>query len=149
MTCNRSTSADTWNALGDCADLNGDAGQQWVALYACRNNEVMQPILADSLKAVRESSIIPAGYTTGIHMFGSDSIFNMNNKTYDWNQSAPGVFVYFQIDEEAPVKAGTSGSAFTAGWIALAAAAGMAVGAAGSVLFRETAGKKKETAAGS
>ena len=57
MTCNRSTSADTWNALGDCADLNGDAGQQWVALYACRNNEVMQPILADSLKAVRESSI--------------------------------------------------------------------------------------------
>ena len=59
------------------------------------------------------------------------------------------VYVYFQIDEEAPVKAGTAGSAFTAGWIALAAAAGMAVGAAGAVFFMKTAGKKKETAAGS
>ena len=143
VTCNRSVKADTYEAMNDCADLNGDVGQQWLALYACKNNKVMQPILADSLKAVVKSMELPAGYTTGIHMFGQETAFNLNNTNYDWNQSAPKVFVYFQIDEEAPVAA-TSGSAFTGGWIALAAVGGAALGAVVTAVSMTSIKKKKE-----
>ena len=145
VTCNRSVKADTYEAMTDCADLNGDVGQQWLALYACFDNRVMQPILADSLKVVTRSAELPAGYTTGIHMFGQKTAFNLNNTNYDWNQSAPGIFVYFQVDEEAV--AGTSGSAFTGGWIALAAAAGIALGAVVTAVSMTTMKKKKEGAA--
>ena len=146
VSCNRSVKADTYEAMDDCADLNGDVGQQWLALYACKNNKVMQPILADSLKAVVKSTEIPAGYTTGIHMFGQETAFNLNNVNYDWNQSAPKIFVYFKIDTEAPAAA-TSGSAFSGGWIALAAVAGIAVGAVGAALTMTSIKKKKEDAA--
>ena len=120
-------------------------GQQWVALYACRDNKVEQPILADSLKAVTGSSEIPAGYETGIHMFGSDSAFNLNNRMYDWNQSAKSIYVYFQVDKTAPVQeASTAGSAFSGGWIALAAVAGMGLGALVTGVSMKTVRRKKE-----
>lgn len=131
VTCNRKESDKTYKALDNCADLNGDVGQQWLALYACRNYQEMQPILADSFKVVVGSSEIPAGYgKAGIHMFGSDSAFNLNSKLYDWNQSAKSMFVYFQIDKTAPVgEASTSGSAFSAGRVAVAVICGVCFGA--------------------
>ena len=131
--------------LGDCADLNGDVGQQWLALYACWDNKACQPILADSLKAVVGSQEVPAGYETGIHMFGSESAFNLNNKMYDWNQSAKSIFVYFQIDKDAKIgDTSTSGSAFSGGWIALAAVLGMGLGAAVTAVSMKTIRRKKE-----
>ncbi len=146
--CNRSESDDNYKVLGDCADLNGDVGQQWLALYVCRNSEVMQPILADSLKVVVGNSNIPAGYEAGIHMFGSKTAFNLNSKLYDWNQSAKSVFVYFQIDKQAPVKEmQTAGSSFTGGWLALTGVLGMGLGAGITALVMRTFRKKEEAAA--
>ena len=145
VTCNRSESAKTYKALGSCADLNGDVGQQWLALYACRDYEEMQPILADSFKVVVGSSDIPAGYdNTGIHMFGSDSAFNLNNKMYDWNQSAKSVFVYFKIDETAPLGgASTSGSAFSAGTAAIIGICGVGLGALVTAVCMTAVNKRK------
>ena len=144
VTCANRTDQKNIEILGDCADLNGDVGQQWLALYACWDNKACQPILADSLKVVVDSTEIPAGYETGIHMFGSETAFNLNNKLYDWNQSAKSVFVYFKIDENAPVKeAGTSGSAFSGGWIALAAVLGIGLGAVITAVSMTAVRKKK------
>ena len=148
MTCNRSKNDKNYKNLGDCADLNGDVGQQWVALYACWDNKANQPILADSLKVVTGSTEIPAGYTAGIHKFGTEAAFNLNNKLYDWNQSAKSIFVYFQIDKNAPVQEpSTSGSSFTGGWIALTAVLGAALGSAVTAFSLKAVRKKKETAA--
>ena len=129
--CNRKTNDKNYKILGDRADLNGDVGQQWLALYACRDYKEMQPILADSFKVVVGSGEIPAGYDNrGIHMFGSESAFNLNSKYYDWNQSAKSVFVYFKVDETAPVgDASTQGSAFAAGRTVIAAICGAGLGA--------------------
>ena len=141
------TDKDYVKVLGDCADLNGDVGQQWLALYAVWDNKVCQPILADSLKVVVGSQEIPAGYETGIHMFGSESAFNLNNKMYDWNQSAKSIYLYFQVDKTAPVQeASTAGSAFIGGWIAIAAVLGMGLGALVTAISMKTVRKKKETA---
>ena len=147
VTCANRTDNKYIKVLGDCADLNGDVGQQWLALYACWDNKACQPILADSLKAVVGSQEVPAGYETGIHMFGNDSAFNMNNKMYDWNQSAPSVFVYFQTDKEAPVTPSTTASAFSGGWIALAAVLGMGLGAVITAVSMTAIRKKKEALA--
>ena len=144
VTCANRTDKKYIDVLGDCADLNGDVGQQWVALYACWDNKACQPILADSLKAVVGKSEVPAGYESGIHMFGSDAAFNMNNKLYDWNQSAKSVYVYFQIDTEAPVSPSTAGSAFTGGWIALTAILGVALGSVLTAVSMTAIRKKKE-----
>ena len=149
VTCNRSENDKNFGALGNCADMNGDVGQQWLALYACRDYEEMQPILADSFKAVVGSNDIPAGYDNrGIHMFGSDSAFNLNSKLYDWNQSAKSVYVYFKIDETAPVgEVSTSGSAFSAGRAAVLAICAACAGAAVTGVAMTVIGKRKKKAA--
>ncbi len=139
--CNRTESDEMYNSLGTCADLNGDVGKQWLALYAVKN-EVMEPILAGSLTAVVNSADIPAGYTTGIHMFGSDAAFNLNNNLYDWNNDAPSVYVYFKTDDTA---ASATGANFTVGSLALSGGAGIVFGAAFTALSMNTIKKKKES----
>ena len=143
--CFRKEGDKNYDALTDCADLNGEVGQQWLALYACKNYKQMQPILADSFKVVVGSGEIPAGYDNrGIHMFGSDSAFNLNSKLYDWNQSAKSVFVYFKVDETAPLgDASTSGSAFSAGRVAVAAIGGVTLGALVTALAMTAVNKRK------
>ena len=147
--CNRKNDDEYFKALGDCADLNGDVGQQWLALYACRDNKEKQPILAVSLKVVTGSNEIPAGYSgSGIHMFGSGSAFNLNNKLYDWNQSAKKIFVHFQLEQTAPVNGGvpTSGTALSAGWIALISVGSAIIGAVITAVAITASRKKKKTA---
>lgn len=97
---NRDSSAEFYNVLGTGNDLNGDVGKQWLSLYYAKN-EAESPIIADSLKAVVGSKDIPAGYETGIHMFGEDTSFNLNNSMYVWDDSADSVNVYFKTDSNA------------------------------------------------
>ena len=137
-----------YEMMGDCADLNGDVGQQWLALYACKNYKEMQPILADSFKVVVGSTDLPATYDgRGIHMFGSSAAFNLNNKFYDWNQSAKSVFVYFKVDTSVTPEASTSGSLFGAGWVALIGVGCAGLGAAVTALAMKASAKKKKSEA--
>ena len=138
--CNRSETAEYYKVLGTCADMNGDVGKQWLALYSVKK-ELMDPILASSLKVVVGSMEIPAGYETGVHMFGTEAAFNLNSSLYDWNNSAPSVFIYFKTDDTA---AGAVASNFTGGTIALAGGAGIALGALVTTFAMK---KKRDTAA--
>ena len=140
--CNRKEGDGHYGSVGNRADLNGDVGAQWLALYACKN-EIEAPILADSLKVVIDDTEVPAGYKTGIHMFGSDTAFNLNTYPYDWNKSAPKIFVYFKTDTTKPK---TTGSNFTAGSLALAGGGGLIIGASVSALSMKVTKKKKEKA---
>ena len=145
--CNRRENDKNHKALGDCADMNGDVGRQWLALYACRDYKNMQPILADSLRAVVGSDEIPADHDgKGIHMFGSETAFNLNSKLYDWNTDAKSVFVYFMTDSNASSDgAATTGSSFSAGLIALTAILGAGVGAAVTAVAIIVNGKRKSS----
>ena len=141
--CNRAESDEFYNVLGNRADMNGDVGRQWLALYSVKK-ELMEPILASSLKVVVGKVDVPAGYTTGIHMFGSDAAFNLNNPYYDWNNDAESVYVYFQTDDTVSTTgAGTTGTIFTIGVYALVGGAGIALGAIAISLVMK---KKKKTA---
>ena len=136
--CNRKKGDEYFNTVDTCADLNGDVNKQWLALYAAKN-EAWEPILASSLRAVVGSSALPAGYKTGIHMFGSDAAFNLNSSLYCWNKSAKSVIVYYKTDDSAP---SSSASNFSGGMIALAAGGGLIVGVFGTILA--TSKKRKD-----
>ena len=140
--CNRTEKDEMYDTLGDVGDLNGDVGQQWLALYAERNN-IGQPILADSFKVVVKDAEVPAGYTTGIHFFGTTAAENLNNTLYVWNSSAPMVYVYYKT-EEAGTSAGAEGSSFTFGHLALAGGAGLLIGAVITAICMTAARKKKK-----
>ena len=141
--CNRASDAEYYNVLGVKADMNGDVGKQWLALYSVKN-EMMKPIIASSLLAVVGEASVPAGYSTGIHMFGSDAAFNLNSPLYDWNQEATKAFVYFNVDENVTANTGTN---FTGGTIALTGGAGLAIGAISTALGMTVTGKKKKASA--
>ncbi|MBO4893590.1 MAG: hypothetical protein J5562_01590 [Clostridia bacterium] len=143
--CNRKKGDEYFDVLGTGNDMNGDVGQQWLTLYSVKK-DLMSPILASSLKVVVGSNNIPAGYKTGIHMFGSGAAFNLNNELYDWNKSAKSVFVYYQV-ETSSSSASTAGSTFTAGNLALAGAGGLAVGALITGIASALVSKKKRKSA--
>ena len=137
--CNRSKYNDEYEILGEAGDINGTVCKQWVAMYFAKN-KAEAPILADSLKVVRGSETVPAGYSAGIHMFGTDAAENFNNPLYVWNSSAPKIFVYYKTEEAG---ASTAGSNFTAGTVVLSAVAGLAVGALATALGATISKKKK------
>ena len=143
---NRKKGDSYYKEIGTCADMNGCVNPQWLALYA-QKSDTAAPILAGSLKAVVGSTAIPQGYETGIHMFGEKAAFNLNSKLYCWNQSAKSVMVYFKFDTSPAASAGTSGSSFTGGALALAGIGGLAAGALLSGIIIYAAGKKKKSTA--
>lgn len=122
---NRPEDAEYYRTLGTGNDLNGDVGQQWLTLYSVKK-EAADPILAGTLRAVVGSADIPAGYETGIHMFGEDTAYNLNDTELVWNENAPSIKVYYKTDSTAPSE---SGSSFSAGVVALAAGTGLLAGA--------------------
>ena len=139
---NRKKGDDYFGNIDVCADMNGCVNPQWLALYAAKN-EAMSPILASSLKVVVGDTTVPQGYETGIHMFGEKAAFNLNDKHYCWNQSANSVMVYFKVATAAASSAGMTGSSFTAGNLALAGGAGLALGALISGIAVSSANKRK------
>ena len=150
--CTRNSDFEMWDELGDCADMNGDVGVQWLALYAAKN-ENEEPILAGSLKVVIGSDKAPSDYETGIHMFGSGSAFNLNNPLYCWNEDAKSIYVYYKtgfstdyennIDEETDI----AGANFTAGTLALTGGAGIVFGAVVTALVMKSKRKREDNKA--
>ena len=137
---NRSESDSNYKNLGTGNDLNGDVGQQWLTLYSVKM-EGKNPILASSLKAVVDSASIPAGYDgVGIHMFGEDTAYNLNNTNYVWDQDADSIYVYYKTDDS---EASTAGSSFTMGHIALFGGIGLIVGAGLTAIIITVVRKKK------
>lgn len=129
-------------ALVNYADLNGDVGKQWLALYSAKGKG--DPILADSLMVVTGTSSVPFGYSTGIHMFGSDTAFNLTDSRYCYNDKADGVYTYFRRDSGAASNAASvfrDGSTALVGGVCLMA--GAAIGAGGMYLVGK---RRKEPA---
>jgi len=142
---NRAEGDEWYDILGSSADLNGIVGRQWLALYAAKN-ENMCPIIADSLKVVVGKTDIPTDYTTGIHMFGSGAAYNLNNTQFVWNNEAPSVFVYFNVDTGVSSEPSTTGSSFSAGYLVLTGVIGLVIGAGLGALVMISTKRRKVTA---
>jgi len=130
-------------AMSDYADLNGDAGKEWLALYTA-SRAGQAPILADSLRVVSGTSSPPDGYADGVHAFGSGSAANLTDARYCYNDDAGGVYVYFKRE----VPASATGSVFAGGSTALVGGLCLAAGAAlGAGAMYLTGRRRREPAA--
>ena len=102
VTCNRiegnsDQEKNAMSVLGNKADLNGDIGKEWLALYYAKN-ACGTPILADSLLYRKGGGELPSGYTTGIHEFGSRAVMNLNKKVLLYSSAPPEINVFFKND---------------------------------------------------
>ncbi len=130
--------------LLDRADLNGDVGQQWLALYSVKYENGM-PILADSLKLKLGKGAAPEGYSTGIHMFGDEAVQNLTDvkSGYSYNDPNEGTYVFFKRDT-TPVKGLISGSVFSGGSLMLGAILGLIAGGGLTMLITFSSRKRRE-----
>ena len=142
--CNRKPNADFYEQLQNYADLNGDVGKEWLALYYVKQ-ENHAPIKADSLKVVTGTSSIPSGYSSlGIHDFETTNAYNLTSKYYCYNDPHNGTYVYFQVDESVLAKASLAGSNFTTGSAFLFGGIGAVVGAGIGIAIMLIISKRKE-----
>ena len=127
---------DNYRAMEDKADLNGDIGRQWLALYSVKY-EYGSPILADSLLYKKGDESVPEGYSVGIHEFGAldennvASALNLNKKAYLFRDDPPSIKVFFKT-ESSNVKqlvGSKAGSIFSPGSLALGIGIGAVIGA--------------------
>ena len=139
---NRSEKHEQYKALNDYADLNGDVGKEWLALYYCRNINA-EPILADSFKIVTGTASMPEGYNKGIHMFGSNAAANLTDSRYTYNYKLNGLYVYYLTETAAPSQAA---STFSGGALALVGAGGAVIGAALGAIAALMIKRKKKAA---
>ncbi|MBR2280251.1 MAG: hypothetical protein IJ903_04915 [Ruminococcus sp.] len=148
--CNRtegdsSVEKENYKILGDRNDLNGDVGQEWLALYSVKY-ENGTPILADSLKLkMGKAEAIEGGYEKGIHMFGSGSVFNLTHYPYCYKDPYDGTYVYFKTDTVSVKEQTAAGSLFSGGSLAIGAVAGLLVGSAFTLLLSFSIRKRRET----
>ena len=134
---------------GDAADINGDVGQEWVAMYVNRSPKKGNPILADSLvlKQGKDSEKTPADCNGFLHMFTINDAFKIDNDNYSYSDN-DGMYLYWKGDENAFADgASATASAFNAGYMALAGIGGLGIGILGTALVMSKSRKKKEETA--
>ena len=124
---------------GDAADLNGDFGQQWLALYSVKSDRKGYPVLADSLTLQYGSKDMPKGCSKALHMFTFENAADLGDTAYSYNNKKNGVYFFWDVDE----KASDSGAAssFAGGTAAISGGIGFL---AGMILTAIVMRKKKE-----
>ncbi len=104
VTCNREEKnmvTDANKLLGNYADLNGDVGRQWVALYTTKDKNAGNPLT--ELKVQYEDSSLPDETYTALSMFGEDTAQNLTNKTagYTYSDGKNGIYLFYRTDANA------------------------------------------------
>ncbi len=128
----------------DVADLNADMGQEWLALYIVKSENKGYPILADTLKVQYGSKDMPKGCTKGLHLFTYTNVLDLGDTAWAFNNKKGGVYFFWNEDTEG-LKS-KAASAFSGGYLAIAAATGLAVGILGATLVLYPRRKEEEKA---
>ena len=142
--CNRTEKSADWEKLKIYGDLNGDVGRQWIALYATKNPDLGEPILASSLKTVVGSADLPTGYEEGLKLSGAKTFLNLTDDHYTYNNETGGIYLYWQRAAAAGVDG--QASAISGGTLALASGGGFLAGGAPGACVLSVIKKKKKTA---
>ena len=130
---------------GDIADLNGDFGQEWLALYKVKSPKKGNPILANSLTVQYGSNQAPKTCNGKLHMFTYTHAFDLGDTAYSFNNDKNGIYLFWTSDPKAYDTPKTA-SVFSRGQLALSGAAGLLVGVLGTTAFLRPRKKKEEAA---
>ena len=125
------------------ADLNAFSASRWNAMYYTKSYEAGKPLLADEF-AVSYASNVPEETYAPIHRFGEVVSYNLNK--YNFNDDFS---IYLSVKQSENQKHAVSdvpelvGSVFSAGYMLLSGAVGVAVGAFGTVATQSFVKKRK------
>ena len=100
--CNRVEKGLTQDreALEDNADLNGDLGKEWLALYYTKDASAGNPIVVSDLsgfKVITGSDSTPEGMKA-LTLFDMESPVNLTNADWVWNDETNGLYLYYTED---------------------------------------------------
>ena len=87
-------------SLKDNADLNGDLGKEWLALYYTKDTSAGKPIVVSELsgfKVITGSDSTPDGMKA-LTLFDTESPVNLTNADWVWNDKTNGLFLYYTVD---------------------------------------------------
>ncbi len=141
--CNRVASnlvSDNSKILEEYADLNGDVGKQWVALYTTKDKAAGNPITTNLLVQYNNTKI--PDDTAPLSMFGESVAQNLTNKKmgYTYADGKSGIYLFYGSDSSI-----FAGSVFSNGIYALSAAGAVAIIAVAAVIIRKNTKKRKNT----
>ena len=128
---------------GDVADLNGDFGQEWLALYTVKSPKKGDPILADTLTLQYGSNHQPKNCNEQLHFFCYTYAADLGDTAYSFNNEKNGIYFFWDSDPQAYDTPKTA-SAFTGGQLALSGAAGLLIGILGTTLALYPKRKKED-----
>ena len=80
-------------------DLNGDAGDQWLALYTTTDKAMGNPILADSIVAKTGDDggeKAPASDYVPLTLFGRENPQNLVDENYSYNDKVNGIWMWYK-----------------------------------------------------
>ena len=103
--CNRTDKGFTEGreALKDNADLNGDLGKEWLALYYTKDASAGNPITVSDVSGftvVKGAEATPSG-AVALTIFDQDSPVNLTNSNWVWNDVNGGIYLYYTVDNSA------------------------------------------------
>ena len=90
-------------ALEDNADLNGDLGKEWLALYYTKDESAGNPIMVSDIAGftvVKGQDATPDGLTA-LTLFDQENPVNLTNEDWVWNDVAGGLYLYYAVDAAA------------------------------------------------
>ena len=128
---------------GDVADLNGDFGQEWLALYTVKSPKKGDPILADTLTVQYGSNHQPKNCNEQLHFFCYTYAADLGDTAYSFNNEKNGIYLFWDSDPKAYDTPKTA-SAFTGGQLAMSGAAGLLIGILGTTLALYPKRKKED-----
>ena len=103
--CNRVEKGYTADreVLKDNADLNGDLGKEWLALYYTKDAAAGKPITVSDVsgfKVITGSDATPEGMKA-LTIFDKESPVNLTNADWVWNDKTSGLYLYYTVDSAA------------------------------------------------
>ena len=90
-------------ALKNNADLNGDLGKEWLALYYTKDASAGSPIVVSDLSGftvVKGQEATPEG-GVALTIFDQVSPVNLTNEDWVWNDKTGGLYLYYTVDTGA------------------------------------------------
>ena len=84
-------------ALANNADLNGDLGKEWLALYYTKDASAGNPIIVSDVSGftvVKGQEATPEGMTA-LTIFDQESPVNLTNEEWVWNDVNGGLYLYY------------------------------------------------------
>ena len=102
--CNRVEKGFTEDreVLKDNADLNGDLGKEWLALYYTKDESAGDPIVVSDIAGftvVKGQDATPEG-AVALSIFGQENPVNLTNSEWVWNDATDGLYLYYTADDD-------------------------------------------------